>query len=1132
MSADLLSKLPLPLARVYLRALNARSPADRHMNAYYLMEAYIKTAVAVWGQSYVKGAAGDPRVDESLAALGMPSTGQWVGLLRELVGFFGRQEGPSAHPLKPLSATFSERAPDWVKSMALARAISEKDGVKLGFGAKMSPCDLFDILPAYRNKNLGHGAVALESVQERFGALLLEAAEELLDRADPMAGHEMVYVEEKRDLGGGSTRVDRLGMMGAMPMRMQSLTGPADVMVDWEAGGLYASMQNEPPLHLNPLMHATYEDEQAEVFYLNKSLRGGAVEYLNYSTGKVAKVQGVEGDLKRFLEWAGKKKAKDAAPPEVAKEDVAAGGEVIPFAKKRRRSVAVLGFKNSVGMPDTAWISTALSEMLTTELAVGEEFRMIPGESVARMKIELSLVEAESYSMETLTKIRTNLGCDIVILGSYLALGERAGGQIRLEMRVQDASAGEAASSVSETGNVADFFDFVSRSGKKLRDKLGIGELSEAQASQVRAAQPANAEAVRLYAEGLAKLRYFDALGAKELFEKAIDADPNYPLAHSALSAAWAALGYDENARAEAKQAYDLSEGLSREERLLVEGRYRETALEWDKVIDIHETLFRFSPDNLDYGLRLMNALSMAGKAKAAVEKAETLRKLPPPVCDDPRIDLHTSSAYKAMRDFVKSREFAVAAAKKAEEIGANILLAKARFLESFALGNLGMAKEAIAAAEESKELSEEAGDWNAVADDQNSAGLVLWRQGDLAKALRKFEGALGTFKKVGNKRGEASAYQNISLVMYKRGDNAESLKFSELALGAWREMGDKAGTADSLNNLGLLCFETGNLGRAKELYEESLAIREETGDRWGQGYLLNNLALILNEMGDYAGAVFMCESALEIFTSLGAKPGAAMSSINLGLALFNSGDLARTTEVLDDVLKVCTEIGEMSGKAYARSYSGNVLLERVKFAEAREALESAHSMRKGLGEKRTAAESLCDLARLGMAQQELPGAVKAASDAASDLESLAAIEEEAEAHCLLVQALVLDGRVEEAQAPMRRAWELLDTSDHPHFRLAVTTAEAILARASSDPEKVAGGLDAIESALAAAGSAAPLRTIYSALLAAGRLEIAAGRLPEARSRLEALASEASSKGFEWVASQASAELAALQGNP
>src|SRR5215471_10806889 len=59
-----------------------------------------------------------------------------------------------------------------------------------------------------------------------------------------------------------------------------------------------------------------------------------------------------------------------------------------------RRSVAVLGFRNLSGRDDQAWISTALSDWLTTELSAGEQLRTIPAESVARMRIELSLPSA------------------------------------------------------------------------------------------------------------------------------------------------------------------------------------------------------------------------------------------------------------------------------------------------------------------------------------------------------------------------------------------------------------------------------------------------------------------------------------------------------------------------------------------------------------------------------------------------------------------------------------------------------------------------------------------------------------------------------------------------------------------
>ena len=52
----------------------------------------------------------------------------------------------------------------------------------------------------------------------------------------------------------------------------------------------------------------------------------------------------------------------------------------------------------------------------------------------------------------------------------------------------------------------------------------------------------------------------------------------------------------------------DLSKSLPQEERLLIEGRYRETIEDWPKAAEIYRSLWGLFPDNLDYGLRLAAA--------------------------------------------------------------------------------------------------------------------------------------------------------------------------------------------------------------------------------------------------------------------------------------------------------------------------------------------------------------------------------------------------------------------------------------------------------------------------------------------------------------------------------------------
>src|SRR6202167_6070054 len=151
-----------------------------------------------------------------------------------------------------------------------------------------------------------------------------------------------------------------------------------------------------------------------------------------------------------------------------------------------RRSVAVLGFKNLSDRPDTAWVSTALSEMLSAELAAGEKLRTVPGETVARMKIDLGLQDTEHLAPEALHPIIKNLGSEYVVIGSYFDLGRDSGGQIRLDLRLQDTAKGETLATVSETSSEAQLLDLVNRVGRKLRDDLGVADVSQVDAVGVR----------------------------------------------------------------------------------------------------------------------------------------------------------------------------------------------------------------------------------------------------------------------------------------------------------------------------------------------------------------------------------------------------------------------------------------------------------------------------------------------------------------------------------------------------------------------------------------------------------------------------------------------------------------------
>jgi serine/threonine protein kinase len=335
-------------------------------------------------------------------------------------------------------------------------------------------------------------------------------------------------------------------------------------------------------------------------------------------------------------------------------------------APAARRAIAVLAFVNLSGRPDQAWLSTTLPEMLTTELGAGGNLRTISGEEVTRMKSDLALPDAASYSGETLQRIGRILGTEDIVTGSYAAPGT---GQLRLDLRLQNARTGET-DTVSVTGNgdrMADLVELTGRAGGQLRQKLGMEGRPPAAEALLRASVPSTSVAAKLYAEGVEKLRRVDAKGAIEPLQKAIQNAPEYALAHSALAEAWSILGYDDRAKDEEQKALSLAGALSAEDRGLIQGRLYEFASEWDKAATYYLSLRTLYQDDLDYGLRQANAQIRGGKPRDALGTISDLRAIPSPAGEDPRIDLREAEAAEMLGDFKTQEAAASRAAEKAE---------------------------------------------------------------------------------------------------------------------------------------------------------------------------------------------------------------------------------------------------------------------------------------------------------------------------------------------------------------------------------------------------------------------------------------------------------------------------------
>jgi serine/threonine protein kinase/tetratricopeptide (TPR) repeat protein/TolB-like protein len=781
---------------------------------------------------------------------------------------------------------------------------------------------------------------------------------------------------------------------------------------------------------------------------------------------------------------------------------------------KHRRSFAVLGIRDLSKRAESAYLATALPEMLATELAAGEELRSTPGEDVARMEQDFALPGADTLSSDTLAKIHKDLGTDLIVQGSYIAL---SGGNIRIDLRLQDVVSGEVLASVRETGDETNLFDLVSRAGAKLREKCGIGQVTPDQEPAVKASLPSSPEATKFYAEGLAKLRVSDALGARDLLQKAVTADPNHALAHSALAASLSALGYDEKARQAAKNAFDLSSGLSREDRLLAEARYREMSKEWDNAAGIYQTLFGFFPDNLEYGLQLARVQSRAGKGKDALKTIDSLRRLPLPLGTDARIDLTAADAEFFLGDFKQAQSFASEAATKGKRQEAKHILARALYRSCSSLEKLNQLKEATSTAEQARGIYAAVGDQNGLASIAEAMADILADQGDLPGSIRSYKEELAIARNLGNRRAEASALNNLALVLKQQGDLDGARKMWEEAMPVFREIGDKNNSAMVLLNVGGVEDDEGSHGAAQKTYEHALDLSREINDQAGIASALTAIAIALDAQGESTQARKMLEQAIALDTSGGQASPASDKLVDMGDVQQHQGDLNGARKSYQDALALAHSAEDKSNVAYALVGLATIAVKAGDFAEARKDLEEALSLRKALGETENVVSTRVSMAELAI-EQENPADTVGLREAREEFHKMRKNDDELAATTVLSRALMAQGKIAEAKHEIDMGSYLAQKNENLVVRLDYALAKAQVEAASGQST---GALVLLKSTLAQANRAGFLGHQFQARLEMGIIENKSAKNQKSHSGLDRLGKDAMEKGFVLIARKA-----------
>ena len=426
-------------------------------------------------------------------------------------------------------------------------------------------------------------------------------------------------------------------------------------------------------------------------------------------------------------------------------------------------------------------------------------------------------------------------------------------------------------------------------------------------------------EAQGWYDRGMEALRSGAYFQATKSLSKAIEIDPDFPMAHARFAEAWMEMGYADNAKNEMLRVSALvpdRSGLPQEDALSLDAINALVSNDFTRAIKAQDEIVRLKPND---------AHALVDLGRAYEKNGETAKAL----------DTYLQATSLDPQNALAYLRVGILYGRQQNMLGARPVLQKAADIYK-ASGNVEG---------EASVLFE------------RSSLFINGRR--LEEARAGLQQALAFAYTSGNDYQKISTLLELSRLSYTEGNTTKAREYANDAINFAQQPGLEELTALGLKNLGYTFFLSGNYAEAEKHYKQALEFAKRNKSRLREAEILQNLASLYDKQLRTDDALQYAQQALVFFEQGGFRSNIHTCLILLGRGNRRKGDYEAALKTFLQTLQLAKESVYQPQIAFSLGEIGTLLTEQERYPEALSYYEQSYEIHQSLNDRRNMAYSL-----------------------------------------------------------------------------------------------------------------------------------------------------------------------------